>query len=88
MSLWRHLSFLQTIDYISNSIEHTNFTLDTNMQQHNVHFMIKEDVTLTEDEGHRLRPNVIKIGHISQTITLKDIIAVTKVQFNRLDLMT
>ena len=50
--------------------------------------MIKEDVTLTEDEGHMLRPNVIKIGHISQTITLKDIIAVTKVQFNRLDLMT
>ena len=36
-----------------------------------VMLLIKEDVTLTEDEGHRLRPNVIKIGHISQTITLK-----------------
>ena len=50
--------------------------------------MIKEDLTLTEDEGYRLRPKVIKIGHISQTITLKDIIAVTKVQFNKLHLMT
>ena len=58
------------------------------MQQHNVHFMIKEDVTLTQDEGLRLRPNVIKIGHISQTITLKDIIDVTEVQYNKRDLMT
>ena len=56
------------------------------MQQYNVHLMIK-DVTLTEGEGHRLRPKVIKIGHILQTIILKDIIAVTKVQFNKLHLM-
>ena len=57
-SLWRHLSFLQTI--VSNSIEPTNFILGTNTQQHNVHLMIKMKVTLTDDEGHRRRSKVIK----------------------------
>ena len=36
-SLWCHLSFLQTIVHISNSIEPTNFVLGTNTHQNNVH---------------------------------------------------
>ena len=54
-SLWRHLSFLQTIVHISNSIEPTNFVLGTNTQQHNVHLMIKLKVTLMDNEVHRQR---------------------------------
>ena len=34
-SLWRHLSFLQTIVHISNSIEPKIFVLGINTQQHN-----------------------------------------------------
>ena len=48
-SIWRHLSFLQTIVHNSNSIEPTNFVLGTNTQQHNIHLMIKMKVTLTDD---------------------------------------
>ena len=59
-SLWRHLSFLQAIFHISNSIEPTNFVLRTNTQQHNVHLMIKMKVTLKDDEGHRKRSKVTK----------------------------
>ena len=61
-SLLRHLIFLQTIVHISNSIEPTNFILGTNTQQHNVHLMIKMKVTMTNDEGHRRRPKVIKMN--------------------------
>ena len=50
-SSWRHLIFLQTIDHISNSIEPTNFVLETITQQHSVHLRIKMNVTLTDDEG-------------------------------------
>ena len=60
-SLWRHLSFLQTIVHISNSIEPTNFVLGTNTQQYNVHLIIKLKVTLTDDEGHRRRSKVTKM---------------------------
>ena len=89
-SLWRHFSFLQRIVHISNSIEPTNFVLGTNIQQHNVQLMIKMKVTLVDDEGHRRRSKVIKgtNGHISQTITLTDIIPVTMVQYNKWHLMT
>ena len=89
-SLWRHLSFLETIVHISNSIEHTNFILGTNTQQHDVHLMIKVKVTLTDDEGHRRRSKVTKSehGHTSQTITLADIIPGAKVQYNKRNLMT
>ena len=59
-SLWRHLSFLQTIVHISNSIEPKNFVLGTNTQQNNVHLMIKMKVTLTDDEGHKRRSKVNK----------------------------
>ena len=51
-------SFLQTIAHISNSIEHTNLILGTNIQ-HEVHLMIKVKVTLT-DECHRQRSKVTK----------------------------
>ena len=68
-SLWRHLVFLQTIVQITNSIEPTNFVLEptnfvlgTNTQQNNVHLMIKMKVTLTDDEGHRLRSKVTKMN--------------------------
>ena len=43
-------------------------------------------VTLTDDEGHRRRSK-IKNGHMSQTITLTDIIPGTKVQYNKRHLM-
>ena len=46
-SLWRHLSFLQTIVNISNSIEPTNFILGTDVQLHKVHLLIRVKVTLT-----------------------------------------
>ena len=46
MSLWRHSSFQQTIVHISNSIAPTNFILGTNIQQYEVHLMIKVKVTL------------------------------------------
>ena len=59
-SLWRHLSFLQTVVHISNSIEPTNFVLETNTQQYNVHLMIKMKVILKDDEGHRWRSKVTK----------------------------
>ena len=59
-SLWRHLSFLQTIVHISNSIEPTNFVLGTDTQQYKVHLMIKMKVTLTDDEGHKRRLKVTK----------------------------
>ena len=36
-----------------NSIELTNFVLETNTQQYNVHLITKMKVTLTDDEGHR-----------------------------------
>ena len=57
-SLWHHLSYLQTIVHISNSIEPTNFVLGTNTQQHNVYLISKMKVTLTGDEGHRRRSKV------------------------------
>ena len=57
-SLWHHLSFLQTIVHISNSIEPRNFVLGTNTQQRNVHLMITMKVTLTDDDGHRWRSKV------------------------------
>ena len=50
-SLWRHLSFLQTI---------VHFVLGTNTQQHNVHLIMIIKVILTEDEGHRRRSKVTK----------------------------
>ena len=59
-SLWRHLSFPETIVHISNSVEPTNFILGINIQQHNVHLMIKMNVTLTDDEGHMRRSKVTK----------------------------
>ena len=61
-SLWHHLSFLQTVFHISNSIEPTNFVLGTNTQQYayNVHLLIKMKVTLANDEGHRRRSMVTK----------------------------
>ena len=60
-SLWRHLSFLQTVVNITNSILHTNFILGTNIQQHDVHRMIKVKLILTDDKGHRWRPKVTKM---------------------------
>ena len=57
-SLWHHFCFLQTIVYISNSIQHTNFILGTNTQQHDAQLMIKVKVTLTDDEGHRRKSKV------------------------------
>ena len=59
-SLRRHLSYLQTIVYISNSIEPTNFVLGTNTQQYNVHLIIKMNVTLTDDEDHSRRSKFTK----------------------------
>ena len=50
--LRRHLSFLQTIR-ISNFIKPTNFILGTNIQQHKVYLIIKVNVTLIDDQGHR-----------------------------------
>ena len=50
-SLWCHLRFLQTISHISYSIEHTNFILDTNTQQHDVHLMIQVKLILADDGG-------------------------------------
>ena len=58
----RRLSFLQTLVYISNSNETTNFVLGTNSQERNVHLMIKMKVTLTDDEGHRRRSKVTKMN--------------------------
>ena len=55
-----NLSFHQTIVHISNFIEPTNFVLETNTQQHNVHLMIKMKVTLSDDEGHSRRSKVTK----------------------------
>ena len=43
--------FLQTIVYILKSFEPTNFILGTNIQQNEVHTMIK--ATLTDGRGHR-----------------------------------
>ena len=48
--------------HISNSIEPTNFVRETNTQQYNVHLMIKMNVTLTDDEGHRRRSKVTKMN--------------------------
>ena len=42
--------FLQSIVYISDSIEHTNLILVTNTQHHDIHLMIKMKVTFTDDE--------------------------------------
>ena len=53
--------FLETIVYISISIEPTNFVLETNTQKYNFHLIIKMKATLTDDEGHRRRSNVIKM---------------------------
>ena len=41
--------------YVSNSVEPTDFTLDTNrpIQQHKVHLELEVKVTLTDAEGHR-----------------------------------
>ena len=50
----------QLIVNISNFIELANFILGTKIQQHKVHIMIKVKVTLTDSEGHRLRPKVTK----------------------------
>ena len=64
--------------------------MGTNIQQHDVHLLIKVTVTLTDDESNRRRSKVIKKGnngHISQTITLKDIIPGYKVQYNKRHLM-
>ena len=57
---------------------------EKNTQQYNVHLIIEMKVTLTDDEGHRQRSKVTKwtYGHMSQTITLTDIIPGTKIQFN------
>ena len=74
-SLWRHLSFLQTIVHISNSIKPTNFVLGTNTQQYNVHLMIKMKVTLTDNEGHRRRSKVTKTNlwsYIANYYTYRD----------------
>ena len=78
------------IVHISITIDPKNFVLGTNTQQHNVHLMIKIKKTLTDDEGHSRRSKVTKItnGHISQTITLTDIIPSTNVQYNKRHLMT
>ena len=46
-------TFHQTIAYISNSIELTNFILGTNIQQHKVHLIVRVQMTLTDAEGHR-----------------------------------
>ena len=56
------------------------------MQQHKVHLMIKVKVTLKDAEGHRLSSKVTKITncHISQALTLTDIVPGTKVQYNKL----
>ena len=87
-SLWRHLSFLQTIVHISNYIEHTNFILGTNKQQHDVQLMISESDldrrwrSQAKVKGHKTN------GHISQTITLTDIIPGAKVQYNKWNLIT
>ena len=54
------LSYHHTIIHTLNSIEPTNFILGTNIQQHEVHLMIKVKVTLTDSEGHRWRSKVIK----------------------------
>ena len=51
-SLWRHLSYLQTIVHILNSSNPTNFLFCSNVQQYKVHMMIKVKVTLTYAEGH------------------------------------
>ena len=79
------ISFLQTIVHISNSIEHTNFILNTNIQQHDVHLMIKMKVTLTDYKGRRCRPKVTKMNKWSylEIVTITDIIPGTKVQYNR-----
>ena len=52
--------FFQTIVHISNSIEPTNFVLETYTQQYNVHLIMKKKVTLTDNEGHRRRSKVTK----------------------------
>ena len=44
-SLWRHLSFLQTIVYISNSIEPTDFILGTKVQPNKAHSMTQVPMT-------------------------------------------
>ena len=64
---------------MSNSIEHTNFILGTNTQQHDVHLMIKVKVTLRDDEGHRQRSNYYTNRHYAcyqgtiQKVTSNDI---------------
>ena len=65
--------------------------LGTNTQKCDVHLMIKMKMTLTDDEGHRQNSNVTRRelkGHISQTITLIDIIPGAKVKYNKRNLMT
>ena len=59
-SLRHHLSFLLTIVHNPNSIETTNFVLGTNTQQPSIILIIKMNVTLTDDEGHRQRSKVTK----------------------------
>ena len=53
MSLSRHLNFLHTNVHISKSSVPINSIFGTNIQQHNVHLMIKDQVILTKAEGHR-----------------------------------
>ena len=55
------VSFLHTNVHISNSIEPTNFSFGTNIQQYNVHLIIKAHMTLAKAEGHRLRSNRMSI---------------------------
>ena len=46
------VSFVLTNVHISNSTEPINFIFDTNIPQHNVHLMIKDQVTMTKGKGH------------------------------------
>ena len=62
MSLWRYSSFLQTIVYVSNFNEPTDFIHGTNIH-YKVHLVIRVQVTLTDAEGHRWKSKVTKVLH-------------------------
>ena len=56
--------------------------------QHKAHLMIRLKVTLIDTEDQSWMSKVTKMNNISQPITFKDIIAGTKVQYNKRYVMT
>ena len=84
-SLWHHLSFLQTIVHISNSIEPTILILDATVLQRKVHLIIWPCQMLKFIDECQIS---LKSELISQAITLTYIITGTKVQYNKQHLIT